>query len=128
MDRQQLLKRLDTAWTDFNSAYAGLSDSRLTEPGVTGASSVRCILAHITTWEEEALAHLPRIVDCGRPPRFSTTYGGIDAFNARMMRRGETCRSPRYCGTSMTSICASTRTAHYAKNARVIRAWRERWQ
>ncbi len=42
------------------------------------------IIAHVTTWEEEALKHVPVILAGGRPPRYSVTYGGIDAFNARM--------------------------------------------
>ena len=54
------------------------------EPGVTGAWSVRDILAHVTTWEDEALKHLPLILEGGTPPRYSVRYGGIDAFNARM--------------------------------------------
>jgi hypothetical protein len=68
----------------FNESYSGLSDVQLMEPGVTGAWSVRDILAHVTTWEEEALKHLPLILKGVRPPRYSVQYGGIDAFNARM--------------------------------------------
>jgi hypothetical protein len=52
--------------------------------GVTGNWSVRDILAHVTTWEEEALKHLPLVLKGGRPPRYSVKYGGIDAFNALM--------------------------------------------
>ena len=84
MDRRQLLKRVDKAWEAFNESYAGLSDVQLMEAGVTGAWSVRDILAHVTTWEEEALKHLPLILKGGTPPRYSVLYGGIDAFNARM--------------------------------------------
>jgi hypothetical protein len=84
MDKRQLLTRLDKAWRAFKASYAGLSDSQLTERGVTGAWSVRDILAHVTTWEEEALKHLPFILKGGKPPRYSVTYGGIDAFNAQM--------------------------------------------
>jgi hypothetical protein len=82
VDKNQLLKRLDKEWTAFKESYAGLSDSQLLEAGVTGAWSVRDILAHVTTWEEEALKHLPHILSGGKPPRYSTTFGGIDAFNA----------------------------------------------
>ncbi len=78
----RLLKRLDTAWAALQESYAGLPDSRLTEPGAMGDWSVKDLLAHVTTWEEEALKHLPRVLEGGRPPRYSTTYGGIDAFNA----------------------------------------------
>jgi hypothetical protein len=83
VDREQLLKRLDKAWVAFKESYAGLPESRLMEPGVTGAWSVRDILAHVTTWEEEALKHLPTILKGGKPLPYSLEYGGIDAFNAR---------------------------------------------
>jgi hypothetical protein len=80
---EKLLKRLDTAWTALHDSYADMPDAHLTEPGVTGDWSVKDILAHVTTWEEEALKHLPLIIAGGRPPRY-VTYGGIDAFNAQM--------------------------------------------
>ena len=89
MNRQQLLQRLDKAWVDFKASYAGLPEEQLLEPGVTGAWSIRDILAHVTTWEEEALEHLPSILEGRRPPRYSVAYGGIDAFNALMTKRKE---------------------------------------
>jgi len=87
MIRHRLLHSLDQAWLAFRHSYAGLSRARMLEPGVTGAWSVRDILAHVTTWEEEALRHLPVILRGGRPPRYSALYGGIDAFNALMTDR-----------------------------------------
>jgi hypothetical protein len=90
MNTRQVLKRLETAWEAFEASYAGLSDTELLIPGVTGGWSVRDIIAHVTWWEEEALKHLPRVRDGRRPPRYSVQYGGIDAFNALMteQRRG----------------------------------------
>jgi hypothetical protein len=79
----RLLRRVEMAWAALKESYAGLPDSRLTEPGVVGDWSVKDILAHVTTWEEEALQHLPVIIAGGRPPRY-VTFGGIDAFNAHM--------------------------------------------
>jgi hypothetical protein len=38
----------------------------------------------VSWWEEEALKHLPTILQGNRPPRYSVLYGGIDAFNAQM--------------------------------------------
>ncbi len=84
MDRLKVLKRLGIAWEALTESYAGLSEARMIESGVQGEWSVRDILAHVTTWEEEALKYLPLILKGGRPPRYSTLYGGIDAFNARM--------------------------------------------
>lgn len=82
MNREQLLKQIDRRWVAFQNAYAGLSEAQMTTPGVVGDWSVKDILAHITTWEEEALEHLPAILEGRRPPRYSVKYGGIDAFNA----------------------------------------------
>jgi hypothetical protein len=84
MDRQQLLKRIEDAWTALKESVAGMTDLELSEPGVAGDWSVKDILAHVTTWEQEALKYLPVILRGDRPPRYSVMYGGIDAFNARM--------------------------------------------
>ncbi len=83
MDRKDLLKRLEKEWLAFNESYAGLSDAALEEPGVVGDWSVKDLLGHITTWEEEALKALPRIMEGLKPPR----YNGIDRFNAEQSHR-----------------------------------------
>ena len=82
MTRQQLLARMERAWAELRESFSGLSDTQLAEPGVAGEWSVRDILAHVTTWEEEALKYLPLINSGGRPPRYAS-IGGLDAFNAR---------------------------------------------
>jgi len=84
MTKTQLLNKLEQAWAAFQASYAGLIDAQLTETGVTGDWSVKEILAHVTTWEEEALKYLPLILQGDRPPRYSVMYGGVDAFNAQM--------------------------------------------
>ena len=149
MDRGQLLKRLETAWEAFNQSYAGLSDAELLEPGVTGAWSVRDIIAHVTWWEAEALTHLPVILAGGRPPRYSVAYGGIDAFNAKMTeqkkglsltevreQRDDVHRrliafiesAPDHQFTGETRFRRRLRLdtyGHYPKHARAIRKWRD---
>jgi hypothetical protein len=151
MKRQQLLQKLDKAWAEFKESYAGLTDAQLTEPGVMGDWSVKDILAHVTWWEEEALKHLPLIIEEGRPPRYSTQYGGIDAFNALMTERkqdlsladvvrqqGETHRHlieyiqsvPEEQFTRETRFRHRLRLdtySHYPEHARAIREWRERY-
>lgn len=148
MDRQQLLKRLDKEWTALGESYAGVPDAAMMQPGVTGGWSVRDIIAHVTWWEEEALRHLPLILRGGRPPRYSVTYGGIDAFNALkteekralsltevLRQRDETHRrlidyverAPAEQFTKETRFRRRLRLDtynHYPKHARAIRAWR----
>jgi hypothetical protein len=150
MDRQQLLERLDKEWVALEKSYAGLSESELTTPGVTGNWSVRDIIAHVTWWEEEALKHLPHILDGGRPQRYSVKYGGIDAFNALMTeekrglslaevleQRDETHQrlidyiqsAPEDQFTRETRFRRRLRLdtySHYPKHAKAIRAWRAR--
>ena len=84
MDKKLLLKKVDRAWTELLESFSGLTEEEMIRPGVTGDWSVKDVLAHVTTWEEEALKKLPVILEGGRTPKYSVTYGGIDAFNALM--------------------------------------------
>lgn len=78
----RLVLRLEKAWSELRDSYAGLTESELTVPGAAGEWTIKDIVAHVTTWEGEALEHLPTIMRGGRPPRYAS-QGGIDAFNAR---------------------------------------------
>jgi len=149
MNRPQLLKRLDRAWLAFTSSYAGLSDAEMLTPGVTGRWSVRDIVAHVITWEEEALKHLPLIQKGGTPPRYSVLFGGIDAFNAQMTERRKdlslaevlsraetthgrlinflsTVPEDQFIGeTPLRHRLRLDTYGHYPKHAGPIRKWRE---
>ena len=149
MGRPQLLQRLEQAWVDFQESYAGLPEAALLEPGVTGAWSVRDIIAHVSWWEEEALLHLPVVLAGGRPPRYSVTHGGIDAFNAKMTEQRKRWSLAQVlahqsevhrrlvalvAGVPADQAGGQTRFrrrlrldtyAHYPKHARAIRAWRK---
>jgi uncharacterized protein (TIGR03083 family) len=149
MKKQQLFQKLEKAWTALKESYAGLSEAQLTEPGVLGEWSVKDILAHMTTWEEEALKYLPLILTGGRPPRY-VQFGGIDAFNALMAEQKrdlalsevlrqleETHRRlldslhsvPEEHFTTETRFRHRLRLdtySHYPLHARAIQEWRER--
>ena len=148
--RTRLLKTIETAWQNLLAACEGLSDADLLEPGVTGTWSVKDIIAHVTVWEDEALSHLPAVLAGRRPPRYSVTHGGINAFNAQMTqrnrgmslsevlsRRDDThTRLVEFVRRVPESECGGgTRFrrrlrldtyGHYATHARAIRAWRAR--
>ncbi|HWR51601.1 MAG TPA: ClbS/DfsB family four-helix bundle protein [Bryobacteraceae bacterium] len=146
MDRRQLLKRLDNAWSALQESYAGLSDSGLMEPGVAGAWSVRDVLAHVTTWEEEVLKYLPLILSGGRPTRYSQ---GIAVFNAEATERkrslslSEVLRQLEDTHRRVVDLVANTPEdqlvearflrrlrsdtySHYPRHAEAIRKWRQR--
>lgn len=148
MKREQLLTRLEQAWAALGESYAGLSDAEMITPGVVGDWSVKDILAHVSTWEEEALKYLPLIVEGGRPPRYAS-YGGLDVFNAQMTaaKRGMTLAEVvRRLEETHRELIAYLRTvpeeqfttetrfrhrlrldtySHYPLHTHMIRAWRE---
>jgi hypothetical protein len=149
MGREQILKQLAKAWAAFKESYAGLSDRQMKVPGVTGRWSVRDIVAHVTTWEEEALKYLPLIQQGKRPPLYSHQYGGIDAFNALMTEKkkqlslADVLRQLDETHTRLLSyirsvpeesLAADTRFrrrlradtySHYPKHAQAIVRWRQ---
>src|SRR5947207_1452412 len=149
MKKQQVFQKLEQAWTALKESYASLSDAQLMEPGVMDEWSVKDILAHMITWEEEALKYLPLILTGGRPPRYIQS-GGIDALNAQMaeQKRGlalsdvqrqldETHRRlldyirsvPEEHFARETRFRHRLRLdtySHYPQHAKAIRQWRER--
>ncbi|MHB0922406.1 MAG: DinB family protein [Bellilinea sp.] len=87
MKKIQVIDKLEQAWKDFQGSFSGLSDAEIVKQGVTGAWSVKDIIAHVSWWEEETLKHLPEVLQGIRPQRYSMLYGGIDAFNALMTEK-----------------------------------------
>ena len=107
------------------------------------------IIAHVTVWEHEALAHLPVVLAGRRPPRYSVTHGGINAFNALMTQRNRDVplrevlrrrdeshrRLVAFIAAAPESECRSDTPfrrrlrldtyGHYAVHAPAIRRWRE---
>jgi hypothetical protein len=140
---------MDRAWKELEASYAGLSDAQRLEPGVTGDWSVKDIIAHVTSWEEEALTHLPLVLAGGKPPKYSVTYGGIDAFNAKIAERNkdqslsEVLRRNKNTHRRLLAFIESVPESqfaeetrfrrrlrldtygHYPKHAAAIRQWRE---
>lgn len=150
MKKQQLLDKLERAWADLVQSYAGLSDEQLTRSGVTDSWSVKDILAHVTTWEEEALKYLPSILRGEKTPRYKDLYGGIDSFNAQMAAKKQALplsdilsqlddthhrlidliqSAPDDQIATETPFRRRVRLdtySHYPIHANAIRAWRER--
>jgi len=150
MSRRRLLETLEARWQDLLASYAGLSDAELNERGVTGTWSVKDIIAHVSVWEAEALRCLPVVLAGRRPPRYSVTHGGIDAFNAKMTEKSRKLtladvlrqrddthrRLIAFVGRVPESECAGdTRFrrrlrldtfGHYAVHTKAISRWRAR--
>jgi len=151
MKREQLIERLDSAWRAFQESYAGLSEADMQRRGVIAEGwTVKDVLAHVTTWEQEALNSLPLLARGEKPPRYKDRYGGLNEFNALKLREKEALplaavlraleethralldtvrRAPDELFTRETPWRRRLRLdtySHYAEHTRAIRAWRER--
>jgi hypothetical protein len=128
--KARLLQRLEQRWGALVESYAGLSAVEMMKPGVIGAWSVKDVIAHVTSWEEEALTHLPTVLQGGRPPRYSVTHGGIDAFNAstverrRLLSLAEVLRQRDDTHRRLVQFVGKVPAAEFAREARFRRRLR----
>lgn len=151
MKREQLLARLDERWTALKETFAGLTENQMSKPGVNEGWSVKDVLAHVNTWEEEALKYLPIVLEGKRPPLYAVQYGGLDAFNAKMtagkrelslaevLKRLDTTHQklveyvqtvPEKQFTIETKFRRRLRLdtySHYPEHTKMIREWREQF-
>ncbi len=136
------------SWLDFCQSYDGLSTKDMQKTGVIGQWSVRDIIAHVTTWEEETLKHLAAMLRGEKCPRYSVKYGGINAFNALMTETKKNLSFPEVIRqqedvhaqvlrfiASVPEECLDSKSrfrhrlrmdtySHYPKHAQAIRRWR----
>lgn len=85
--RARLLLRLDEGWRAWLVAVAAVSGDAVADEPVVERWTLRDLINHVTSWEQEFLKALPIILAGERLPRYSDLYGGIDAFNAREFER-----------------------------------------
>ncbi|HWQ11427.1 MAG TPA: DinB family protein [Roseiflexaceae bacterium] len=79
------LEVLEASWRQLDEAIEGLDDAAMTEPGVTGAWSVKDLLGHVAAWEQLALRHIEDW-RAGAAPQ--GVWGpAVDSFNAAESER-----------------------------------------
>ena len=81
-DRDRILDAVAAAWLELEDALALVPKGRLDEPGAVGEWSVKDLLGHVTTWEQEAIRALRRYLD-DRDTKALATWHDIDGLNAR---------------------------------------------
>jgi hypothetical protein len=91
-DREELVRYLERARNELRASFRGLSTEQMTRPGVVGEWSVKDVLSHVTSWEEQVLPDLARLARgdtalLASVDLYATNY---DPFNAMIMalRRG----------------------------------------
>jgi hypothetical protein len=151
VSRGPTIERLEREWRALLDVVIEVPEQQLTALGAVGEWSVRDVLTHISTWENEFLKALPIILAGERLPHYSTLYGGIMAFNAREQERAralslsevrealaETHGRLLAMLSELPPLTARVEarmrrrlrqdtTQHYREHAAQIRAWKEGW-
>ena len=151
MGNEKLLDKIAAAWAGLQASYAGLTAEQMQEPGAAGEWSVKDTLAHVTTWEQESLDHLPVIVRRGACPKLQQVlWGDRRVQRGRRWRASASSRWTKSCGSSKTRTGGWSSTSrlspveqfnsksrgrrrlgwdsfkHYPHHEQAIREWRER--
>ena len=85
-DREGVLRAMDSAWSELKSAIALVPHDRVDVPGVVGPWSVKDLIGHVATWDQEALQALRRYLS-DRDAKALVTWPDVDDFNARETAR-----------------------------------------
>jgi hypothetical protein len=87
MNREQLFARIHRHYDAFKDSLDGVSARHWRSRSVMGDWTLKDVVCHVATWDEEALKALPLMIQGKPPQRYADAYGGLDAFNE--LRRGE---------------------------------------
>ena len=91
--KAQILDRIKNARAPLDRLVAQLTDEQMLQPGVENKSSVKDLLAHITTWEQHLVRRLAAAVKDRVPevyvidPSEPWEPGGLDAVNEYIFTR-----------------------------------------
>jgi hypothetical protein len=88
MDKTTLLARMRASQAELEELLAPVPQAWLTEPGVSGAWSIKDVLAHLCSWQERALEHFnaaARGIEPSVP--MVGAQGEVDDLNARFYAR-----------------------------------------
>ena len=77
MDKQQMLEKLAREWDALLETLGRVPEGALEAAGVAGEWSVKDVLGHITTWEEETI----KAAEAGRSGLDLPSYGDTDEWN-----------------------------------------------
>jgi hypothetical protein len=83
MNKQTLLEALKEGRENMEEILEGISETEMTEPGVSGEWSVKDILAHLTYWEAELIKLLWQAQQGQKPSTVQFQEESVDEVNAR---------------------------------------------
>jgi hypothetical protein len=83
MNKELILKNLETSREDFLDAIDGLSEETFNQPGVVGGWSIKDLLVHLTRWEAELVKLLWQAKQGKFPSTAHFSKVDVDEINQR---------------------------------------------
>lgn len=79
--REKMLEEINEAWRELENVLDRVPPARMEEAGVVEDWSIKDLIGHVATWENDART---RIIDyLGRGDKSVLHWQDVDAFNAR---------------------------------------------
>ena len=79
--QEVMLGEINNAWQELQESLARVPPEHTEDAGVVGPWSVKDLIGHITTWENEALKSVRQCLAHGDPKMLR--WPDLDAFNER---------------------------------------------
>ena len=81
MNRSETLSAMSKSWQEFKDAVAQVPEDRVDEQSVGGPWSVKDLIGHVTTWEQEAIQALRGYLNEGDSHALVAWPEDLDGFN-----------------------------------------------
>ena len=81
MNRNETLSAMSKSWQELKDVISQVPDERLEERSVGGPWSVKDLIGHVTTWEQEAIQALRSYLNEGDSHALAAWPEDIDGFN-----------------------------------------------
>ena len=148
MNRNETLSAMTKSWQELKDAISQVPDERLEERSVGGPWSVKDLIGHVTTWDQEAIQALRSYLNEGNAHALEAWPEDIDRFNdaavegKRAANLTDLCRELDDCHVQIMELVAALEEEefqksevsdriridtyyHYADHAGQIRRWLE---
>lgn len=139
LPHDEVIRRIESAWSDWLDAFAAIDDQALAEPGASGTWSPADLAFHLAFWDEQAGFDIQfRHDNNGDPPPPRDWQRMNEQVHARHTGRtpAEARETMRDTHEALLLLIAAHRdddltwlvpelVDHYAEHTAELRAWRE---
>ena len=121
-DRQGVLGAVSSAWDELKRAIALVPHDRVDVPGVVGPWSVKDLIGHVATWDQEALQALRRYLS-DRDAKALVTWPDVDESHLQVVELVSGLAEEEFASSEVEARIRIDTYAHYADHTAQILRW-----